>query len=110
MFVNPFRFALCDFVNAFQFLSFSYYGLEDLSEKSLISFLVAVVDQCVADLVDSKCLVIDEVATCLLLLSAAAHQHSFRASNASTIYRRREAFAAHPTVELPASTTSSIGR
>ncbi|VDO34809.1 unnamed protein product [Heligmosomoides polygyrus] len=38
----------------------NYYGLEDLSEKSLISFLVAVVDQCVADLVDSKCLVIDE--------------------------------------------------
>ncbi|XGW28221.1 hypothetical protein V3C99_008208 [Haemonchus contortus] len=38
----------------------NYYGLEDLSEKSLIAFLVAVVDQCVADLLESKCIIIDE--------------------------------------------------
>ncbi|WKY06658.1 hypothetical protein Q1695_006668 [Nippostrongylus brasiliensis] len=38
----------------------NYYGLEDLSEKCLISFMVGVVDQCVADLIDSKCLIIDE--------------------------------------------------
>ncbi|PIO61532.1 hypothetical protein TELCIR_16944, partial [Teladorsagia circumcincta] len=43
----------------------NYYGLEDLSEKSLIAFLVGVVDQCVADLLDSKCLIIDEVVRAL---------------------------------------------
>ncbi|EPB78303.1 DEAD/DEAH box helicase [Ancylostoma ceylanicum] len=38
----------------------NYYGLEDLSETSLIKFLVAVVDQCVADLLASNCIIIDE--------------------------------------------------
>ncbi|KIH52846.1 Sec63 domain protein, partial [Ancylostoma duodenale] len=42
------------------FTYFSYYGLEDLSETSLIKFLVTVVDQCVADLLDSNCIIIDE--------------------------------------------------
>ncbi|KAK6035772.1 hypothetical protein COOONC_26723, partial [Cooperia oncophora] len=32
----------------------NYYGLENLSEESLIAFLVGVVDGCVADLLDSK--------------------------------------------------------
>ncbi|ETN81065.1 hypothetical protein NECAME_08767 [Necator americanus] len=38
----------------------NYYGLEDLTEKSLIKYLVGVVDQCVADLLSSKCIIIDE--------------------------------------------------
>ncbi|KAK6061588.1 Sec63 domain protein [Cooperia oncophora] len=43
----------------------NYYGLENLSEESLIAFLVGVVDGCVADLLDSKCLIIDEETGCL---------------------------------------------
>ncbi|VDN27496.1 unnamed protein product [Cylicostephanus goldi] len=38
----------------------NYYGLEDLSEESLIKYLVAVVDGCVMDLQYSKCIIIDE--------------------------------------------------
>ncbi|KAJ1353758.1 hypothetical protein KIN20_010473 [Parelaphostrongylus tenuis] len=38
----------------------NYYGLDCLSEQSLQAFLVGVVDKCVADLLESKCLIIDE--------------------------------------------------
>ncbi|CAI4220622.1 unnamed protein product [Auanema sp. JU1783] len=40
---------------------FSFYDLENPSEEALIIFLTNVVDQVMADLVESKCIIIDEV-------------------------------------------------
>ncbi|KJH43141.1 Sec63 domain protein [Dictyocaulus viviparus] len=38
----------------------NYYGLEHLSENSLQHFLIGVVDNCIRDLLESKCLIINE--------------------------------------------------
>ncbi|CAI4220725.1 unnamed protein product, partial [Auanema sp. JU1783] len=38
----------------------NFYGLENPSEEALITFLTNVVDQVMADLVESKCIIIDE--------------------------------------------------
>lgn len=42
------------------FVNPNYYGLEDPSEPSMISFLAGVVDKSIADLMESGCIVVDE--------------------------------------------------
>uniref|UniRef100_A0A1I7XGV9 SEC63 domain-containing protein n=1 Tax=Heterorhabditis bacteriophora TaxID=37862 RepID=A0A1I7XGV9_HETBA len=37
-----------------------YYGLENPSEESMITFLMDIIDQCVSDLLESKCIILDE--------------------------------------------------